>query len=167
LFSPGGGDAEAVLLRDSDAIYSRTSWYWWGPNTVFVNRGDAENSPMSGVLIENVRVEDSLPAFNPFRIELLTPAAGASFHDVTFTNIWIANFSTIREDWHNSKPLPFGIPNALFAVSPTRIFNVAFNNVTIAGHPMRDLVADPRIFNISRETIYNVTIDGINITDLI
>jgi len=30
LFSPGGGQAQAgVVLRNSDAIYARTSWYWW------------------------------------------------------------------------------------------------------------------------------------------
>lgn len=40
LFSPGGGSIETgVTLHDSDAIYTRTSWYWWGPNTVFVQRG--------------------------------------------------------------------------------------------------------------------------------
>lgn len=167
LFSPGGGDAEAVTLRDSDSIYSRTSWYWWGPNTVFVNRGDAANAPMSGVVIDNVRVEDTLPAFNPFRIELLTPEVGASFHDVTFANIWIANFSTIRQSWPDSKPLPLGIPNTLFAVAPAKIYNVAFNNVTIGGIPMRNLVSNQTIFNISIETISNVTIDGIVVTELI
>jgi hypothetical protein len=58
LFSPGAGVSMAgTALRDSDAIYTRTSWYWWGPNTVFVNRGpDAAGHAMSGASVENVRV---------------------------------------------------------------------------------------------------------------
>jgi hypothetical protein len=160
LFSPGGGSAEAgVVLRDSDAIYSRTSWYWWGPNTVFVNRGDAPGHAMSGVRVENVRVEDPRPAFNPFRLELLTPAAGATFRDITFVNITVQNFSTIRHTLGGRTPLPYGIPNSIFAAAPCSISNVAFDNVTIAGRPMRDLVRYPSIFNLSAGLV-NVTVDG-------
>lgn len=159
LFSPGGGDAEAVVLRDSDAIYSRTSWFWWGPNTAFVNRGDAAGQAMSGVRIVNVRVEDRRPAFNPFRIELLAPAAGATFNDVVFENISVANFSVIRRGFPAPVPLPYGIPNTIFAAAPARIFNLAFNNVSIAGLPMRELVCNPAIFNLS-EGLTNVTVDG-------
>ena len=167
LFSPGGGDAQAgVVLRDSDAIYTRTSWYWWGPNTVFVNRGDAPGHAMSGVRVEDVRVEDVYPAFNPFRIELLTPAAGAAFCNVSFTNVTVASASTIRADprVHPPLPLPHGIPNSIFAVAPARIFNVAFDNVTIAGVSMRALVRDATVFNLSAGLV-NVTVDGVDIYD--
>jgi hypothetical protein len=166
LFSAGAGVAmSGTVLRDSDAIYTRTSWYWWGPNTVFVNRGPAiAGRAMSGAIIENVRVEDRNPAFNPFRIEVLEPYAGAAFCNISFSNISVANFSTIREDplVHPALPLPHGIPNTIFAVAPARIYNVAFNNVTIAGVPMRELVRDKTIFNISAGLI-NVTVNGVDI----
>jgi hypothetical protein len=63
---------------------------------------------MSGAAIENVRVEDRFPAFNPFRIEVLEPFAGAAFCNISFTNIAVANFSTIRENplVHPALPLP-------------------------------------------------------------
>ena len=165
LFAVGGGEVEAGLaLRDSDAIYTRTSWYWWGPNTVFVNRGDAAGRPFAGVRIENVRVEDRLPAFNPFRIELLTPGVGAAFCNVSFANVSVANYSTIRENplVHPAQPLPHGIPNTIFAAAPASIYNVAFNNVSIAGIAMRDLVRDPTFFNLSAGLL-NVTVDGVDI----
>lgn len=166
LFSPGGGNAENVVFRDSDAIYSRTSWFWWGPNTVFVQRGAGQGVAMSGVRVENVRVEDPLPAFNPFRIELFASGVTAcTFRDVSFTNITVANFSTIRKDLAG-KPLPHGIPNTIFAAPQGRgdlvnISNVAFNGVTIAGIAMRDLISDPTIFNLSSGNLFNVTVDGV------
>ena len=170
LFSPGAGVAMAgTMLRDSDAIYTRTSWYWWGPNTVFVNRGpDAAGRAMSGAAIENVRVEDRFPAFNPFRLELLLPAAGAAFCNVSFTNISVANFSTIRSNplVHPPLPLPRGIPNTIYAVAPAAIYNVAFINVSIAGIAMRDLVRDPTVFNLSAGLV-NVTVDGVDINTLL
>ena len=165
LFSPGGGDEQSgVVLRDSDAIYSRTSWFWWagGSNTVFVQRGAAQGGVMSGVRVENVRVEDPLPAFNPFRIDLFAPGVTAgTFRDVSFTNISVANFSTIREDLAG-RPLPKGIPNALFAApgSAMNLTNVAFWNVSIAGQSMAALIRDPTVFNLSAGNLFNVTVDG-------
>jgi hypothetical protein len=169
LFSPGAGVSMAgTVLRDSDVIYTRTSWYWWGPNTVFVNRGpDASGHAMSGAAVENVRVEDRFPAFNPFRLEVLPPAVGAAFCNISFTNISVANFSTIRSNplVHPPLPLPHGIPNTIYAVAPSEIYNVAFNNVSIAGIAMRTLVRDPTIFNLSVGLV-NVTVDGVDINTL-
>jgi hypothetical protein len=166
LFSPGGGDEQSgVVLRDSDAIYTRTSWFWWagGSNTVFVQRGAAQGGVMSGVRVENVRVEDPLPAFNPFRIDLFAPGVTAgTFRDISFTNITVANFSTIREDLAG-RPLPKGIPNALFAApagGAVNLTNVAFWNVSIAGQSMAALIRDPTVFNLSAGNLFNVTVDG-------
>ena len=168
LFSPGGGQAQAgVVLRDSDAIYARTSWFWWngGGNNVFVQRGGAQGSVMSGVRVENVRVEDRLPAFNPFRIDLFSPGVTAgTFRDISFTNVSVANFSTIREDLAGN-PLPHGVPNALFA-APGRgmnITNVAFWNVSIAGQSMAALIRDATLFNLSAGNLFNVTVDGVQV----
>ena len=166
MFSPSGGDAEAgVTLQDSDAIYSRTSWYWWGPNTVFVQRGVADGQVMSGVTVANVRIEDPLPAFNPFRLDVFAGNGGPepasfSFRNITFRDISAANFSTIRQTQDGS-PLLHGIPNTIFAASATcNISNVAFINVTLAGRPMRTLVGDPTFFNLSAVGLFNVTVDG-------
>jgi hypothetical protein len=167
LFSPSGGSAEAgVTLRDSDAIYTRTSWYWWGPNTVFVQRGVSENQVMSGVNVDGVRIEDPLPAFNPFRLDVFPSTESSnslsfSFQNITFRNIVAKNFSTIRQGYPNPVPLPHGIPNTIFAASQAcNISNVAFVNVTIAGLPMSQLIHDPTVFNVSSVGLFNVTVDG-------
>jgi hypothetical protein len=164
LFSPSGGDAESVVLRNSEAMYSRTSWFWWGPNTVFVQRGAGQGATMSGVRVENVSVEDPLPAFNPFRLELFAEGVTeGTFKDISFTNISVANFSTIRKDL-KGKPLPHGIPNTIFAAPQgggVNISNVAFLNVTFAGIPMRELITDPTYFNLSTGNLFNVTVDGV------
>jgi hypothetical protein len=168
LFSPGGGQAQAgVVLRDSDAIYARTSWYFWnnGGNNVFVQRGGAQGSVMSGVRVENVRVEDPLPAFNPFRIDLFSPGVTAgTFRDISFTNVAVANFSTLRADLAGN-PLPHGIPNSLFAAPAAgmNLTNIAFWNVSIAGAGMAELVRDATVFNLSKGNLFNVTVDGVQI----
>ena len=166
LFSPGGGDAQAgVVLRDSDVIYSRASWFWWSGGSVFVQRGAAQGSVMSGVRVENVRVEDPLPAFNPFRLNLFGGGSTAStLRDISFSHITVANFSTIRQD-QSGRALPHGIPNTLFAAPGpgVNITNVAFTNVTIAGLPMLQLVADPSAFNLSSGNLFNVTVDGVQV----
>lgn len=174
LFSPGGGSIEAgVTLHDSDAIYTRTSWYWWGPNTVFVQRGVTDGQVMSGVVVDDIRVEDPLPAFNPFRLDVF-PSDGSpvpssfSFRNVSFRNIVVANFSTIRQGYPVPVSLPHGIPNTIFAASDTcNISDVSFVNVTLAGLPMRALVADPTVFNLSAVGLFNVTVDGEPIARLI
>ena len=166
LFSPSGGSVEnGVVLHDSDAIYSRTSWYWWGPNTVFVQRGVADGQVMSGVLVDDVRIEDPLPAFNPFRLDVF-PSDGSpvpasfSFRNIMFRNIVAKNFSTIRAN-QDQQPLPRGIPNTIFAASSTcNISNVSFENVTLAGFSMQDLIRDTTVFNLSSGGLFNVTVDG-------
>ena len=108
-------------------------------------------------------VEDPLPSYNPFFITMYNaggpPVTAASFQNVTFANIIVANFSTVRHTI-DGKPLPHGPPNMLFGSAACSISNVAFINVTIAGRPMLDWVHDPTAFNLSLDGLYNVSVDG-------
>jgi hypothetical protein len=165
IFSAGGGSPENVTLRDSDVIYARASWAFWSGGRIFCSRGAGNGAVMSGVVIDGVRVEDRLPTLNWLQIDETADGgplpASASFSNVVFANVVVANYSTVRKDLQGN-PLPHGIPNLLFAQSPAvNISNVAFVNVTLAGLPLRDAVNDPTIFNISAAgTLFNVTVDG-------
>ena len=168
IFTAGGGDAERVSLRDSDVIYARASWAWWSGGRIFCQRGAAAGSVMAGVLIDGVRVEDRLPSLNAFELDLTgdgAPTHDAAFADVTFRNVAIANWSTVRETL-GKQPLPFGLPNLLFAAGPRVVFrNIAFINVSIAGELMGTAVKDARKWNISAPTtLNNVTVDGVPLT---
>jgi len=111
-------------------------------------------------------VEDPLPAFNPFRIDLFSPGVTAgTFRDISFTNVTVANFSTIREDLAGH-PLPHGVPNSIFAApagGAMNITNVAFFNVSIAGQSMAALIHDATLFNLSAGNLFNVTVDGVQV----
>jgi hypothetical protein len=118
IFSAGGGDRQRVALRDSSVIYARASWAWWSGGRVFCQRGAATGVVMSGVAIDGVVVEDRLPSLNAFELNLAgdNPEGthDAAFADVSFSNIAVGNWSTVRETL-DKRPLPFGIPNLMFA----------------------------------------------------
>jgi hypothetical protein len=168
IFSAGGGVRERVSLRDSDVIYARASWAWWTGGRVFCQRGAVTGSVMAGVAVDGVRVEDRLPSLNAFEFDMTsggkTPAGAhdSTFADVTFRNIAIASWSTVRQTL-DGRPLPFGLPNLMFAAGHGVNFtNIAFENVTIAGEPLLDGACDNAAkWNCSAAaTLVNVTADG-------
>ena len=169
ILSAGGGDRERVTLRDSDVVYARASWAWWPGGRVFCQRGAVTGASMAGATVDGVRVEDRLPSLNAFEFDMTsgggkTPAGAhdAAFADVAFRNVAIANWSTVRETL-DKRPLPFGLPNLLFAAGQRVVFeNVAFENVSIAGEGVRaHACADAEKWNCSgAATLVNVTADG-------
>lgn len=119
---------------------------------------------MSGVAVNDVRCSDRLPTLNAFQFDMTSDDAAltdASFAIVTFNNVAFANWSTTRKTFEG-EPLPFGIPNLLFAGGRRVNFtNVAFNNVTIAGELMGVAFLSADKWNKSgAQTLINVTADG-------
>jgi hypothetical protein len=165
IFSAGGGDRERAALLDSDVIYARASWAWWSGGRAFCHRGAATGVSMSGVRVDSVRVEDALPSLNAMQFDLTgdgAPVHNASFENVEFRNVRVANWSQVRRTLAGA-PLPFGIPNKLFAAGPGVVFrNVAFINVTIAGERMGAGVGNALKWNVSGPgSLENVTVDGV------
>jgi hypothetical protein len=169
LFSAGGGSRERVALTDSTVIYARASWAWWSGGRVFCHRGAFSGVVMSGVEVNGVVVEDRLPTLNAFELDLTgdnggggAPVHDAAFAGVAFRNIAVANWSTVRKTL-GGRPLPFGIPNLMFAAGARVLFeNLAFDNVTIAGERVDVAgVGDAAKWNVSAAgTLVNVTVDG-------
>lgn len=166
IFTAGGGAAESVSLRDSDVIYARASWAWWTGGRIFCQRGASPGGAMTGVLIDGVRVEDRLPTLNAFELDMTgdgAPTHDAVFANVTFRNIVVANWSTIRETL-DKHPLPFGLPNLVFAAGRGVSFqSVAFVNVSVGGERMTAAgTHDAGKWNFSApSTLVNVTVDGV------
>ena len=159
IFTAGGGSTERVALLDSDVIYARASWAWWSGGRVFCQRCADACGTMAGVSVDGVRVEDGLPSLNAFELDL-TGGGAAVFANVSFRNVAVRNVSTMRETL-DKKPLPFGLPNLMYAVGPGAFDSVAFENVTIAGESIGVGFGDAAKWNVSkRGTRRNVTIDG-------
>jgi hypothetical protein len=159
IFTAGGGSAERVSLRDSDVIYARASWAWWSGGRVFCQRCKTACGTMAGVAVDGVRVEDALPSLNAFELDLT--GNGSVFANVSFRNIAVRNFSTVRETL-DKRHLPFGLPNLMFGVGVDAFMDVAFDNVTIAGASIARGFADAAQWNVSKpRTRRNVTIDGV------
>lgn len=115
---------------------------------------------MTGVDIDNVRVEDALPSLNVFELDM-TGGGGGLFANVSFRNVAARNVSTMRKTL-DGRPLPFGLPNYMFGVEAGAFQNIAFENVTIAGESIARGFADAAKWNVSkRGTRTNVTIDGV------
>lgn len=171
IFSASGGQRERVSLTDSAVIYARASWAYWTGGRIFSQRGAVSGSTMAGVTIDGVVVEDRLPSLNAFELDMTSdnpaPLSDASFADVTFRNIVIANWSTVRETLKR-EPLPFGIPN-LCVAGPGAVFrNVAFDNVSIAGQGMLQQIGDANKWSFSgASTLINVTVDGTPVRELL
>ena len=171
IFSAGGGQRESVSLTDSAVIYARSSWAFWTGGRIFSQRGAVSGSVMAGVTIDGVVVEDRFPSLNAFQIDMTSanssPLSDAAFANVTFRNIAIANWSTVRESL-DKQPLPYGIPNLCFAGPGAAFRNIAFDNVSIAGQNIADGLSDTNRWNFSESsTLINVTVDGTPFNEVI
>lgn len=168
-------------LQHSTAIYARASWAWWAGGRVFTHRTDFTDS-CHNVSIDSVWVEDVRPTLNAFQLQQSQP--GTSTTELSFTNVHVAAPSTVSACPGAGSsggaggsggcncvppcrpgPLPLGIPSVIAGASPTaNITNLSFNNVSVAGFPMRICLTPGSpaagLFNLSTSTVFNITIDG-------
>jgi hypothetical protein len=164
-FSAEGGDSEFSRLTNSDRIYKRSAWAWseGGVESVVGFRSATQGVRMAGIVVDGLRVEDPLPTYPAFTIHIPLPSDTPPGEDtnITFTNIVIVNFSTVRRA-RDGTPLPHGFPNQLRGESPTvNISAVQFWNVTMARMALADVIYDPTVWNISGgRSVMNVTVDG-------
>ena len=148
-----------TTLSDSDVIYSRASWAWWGGGRVFSHR---DTWSAANLTVERVRVTDPLPSFNAFQFASTGGAA-----DLVFRNVSVAAFSTVDScpAWAggcNCVPacgqgtLPDGVPNLLTGT----VQRVRFDNVTIAGQSIAAVLDSPAFNVTGNGTVVDVYVDG-------
>ncbi len=128
------GDRKLVV-EDCDVIYSRAKWHHWSGGRVFNLRAENDGPGGAGVVFRNINIEDPRPTLQQFFLCMTVPPpyakreAKSSAGDVSrvlFQNISIA------------APSVLGEPQMLWGNANARIRNLTFENLTLAGKPVRD-----------------------------
>jgi len=189
--SQGAGSCE---LRDSNALYHRNAFFSRKGGRVFSHRtapgGQTSfDFSVANVLIENFVFHDPHPTFNTFFLGTITPelrgdrnfAGNANkpnvLSNIAFNNVKIASASTMRvcDDAKGcgcvppiaeGGAMPYGLPNIMQGYSADNLItNISFNNVTIAGINVKDMLsgAVPGYWNVTTEYVNNIYADGVKV----
>jgi hypothetical protein len=150
-----------TTLSDSDVVYARASWAWWGGGRVFSQR---DTWSAEGLTVERLRISDPLPSLNIFQF-----ASSGHAADLVFRDVSIAAFSAERlcPAWGggcNCVPpcgaggaLPDGVPNLLTG----NVSNVSFDNITFLGGLSIATVLESPAFNVTRNgSVVDIFVDG-------
>ncbi len=128
------GDRKLVV-EDCDVIYARAKWHHWSGGRVFNIRAENNGEGGSGVIFRNINIEDPRPTPQQFFLCMTVPppysneakiSDAGDVSGVLFQNISIA------------APSVLGEPQVLWGQSDARIRNLTFENMTVAGKPVRD-----------------------------
>ena len=124
-----------LIVEDCDVIYSRAKWHHWSGGRVFNIRGENNGPGGSGVIFRNINIEDPRPTLQQFFLCMTVPppyakdgprAKAGGVSGIQFQNISIA------------APGVLGEPQLLWGLPDARIRDLTFENLTVAGKPMRD-----------------------------
>ena len=128
-----------MVVEDCDVIYARAKWHHWSGGRVFNMRGEGCGAGGAGVIFRNINIEDPRPTLQQFFVCMTMPTpyskdgeqrAAGDLSGILFQNISIA------------APSVLGEPQILWGQADARIRNLTFENLTLAGKPVRD----PRFF---------------------
>ena len=123
-----------LIVEDCDVIYSRAKWHHWSGGRVFNMRAENDGPGGAGVVFRNINIEDPRPTLQQFFLCMTVPppyskkeekSAVGDVSGVLFQNITIA------------APSVLGEPQLLWGQSDARIRNLTFENLTLAGKPVR------------------------------
>jgi hypothetical protein len=123
-----------LVVEDCDVIYSRAKWHHWSGGRVFNMRGEGGRTAGAGVIFRNINIEDPRPTLQQFFICMTVPEpysrnaekrAVGDLSGILFQNISIA------------APSVLGEPQILWGQADARIRNLTFENLTLAGKPVR------------------------------
>ncbi len=124
-----------LVVEDCDVIYSRAKWHHWSGGRVFNMRGEGDGAAGSGVSFRNINIEDPRPTLQQFFICMTVPKpygkegnkrGPGDLSGILFQNISIA------------APSVLGEPQILWGQPDARIRNLTFENLSLAGKPVRD-----------------------------
>lgn len=124
-----------LMVEDCDVIYARAKWHRWSGGRVFNMRGEGGGAAGAGVIFRNINIEDPRPTLQQFFVCMTMPMpysrdaekrGPGDLSGLLFQNIAIA------------APSVLGEPQILWGQPDARILNLAFENLTLAGKPVRD-----------------------------
>ena len=131
---PKLGDRKLVV-EDCDVIYARAKWHHWTGGRVFNMRGESDGTGGAGVIFRNINIEDPRPTLQQFFLCMTVPepyskdgarGGAGDLSGILFQNVSIA------------APSVLGEPQMLWGQADARIRNLTFENLTLAGKPVRD-----------------------------
>jgi hypothetical protein len=131
----GHRDGRQLVVEDCDVIYARAKWHHWTGGRVFNMRGEGGGAAGAGVIFRNINIEDPRPTLQQFFICMTVPKPyskdaeerrAGDLSGILFQNISIA------------APSVLGEPQILWGQADARIRNLTFENLTLAGKPVRD-----------------------------
>lgn len=123
-----------LVVEDCDVIYSRAKWHHWTGGRVFNMRGEGGGAAGAGVVFRNITVEDPRPTLQQFFLCMTVPQpysregemrTAGDLAGVRFQNIAIA------------APSVLGEPQLLWGHPQARIHDLTFDNLSLAGEPVR------------------------------
>ncbi len=123
-----------LVVEDCDVIYARAKWHKWSGGRVFNMRGEGEGEGGTGVIFRNINIEDPRPTLQQFFLCMTVPKSysndgakggAGDLSGILFQNISIAAPSVLDE------------PQMLWGQADARIRNLTFENLTLAGKPVR------------------------------
>jgi len=124
-----------LVVEECDVIYSRAKWHHWKGGRVFNMRGEGGGAAGAGVVFRNIHIEDPRPTLQQFFICMTMPKPyskegekrkAGDLSGILFQNITIA------------APSVLGEPQLLWGQPDARIRNLTFDNLTLAGKPVRE-----------------------------
>lgn len=124
-----------LVVEDCDVIYARAKWHHWTGGRVFNMRGEGGGAAGPGVIFRNINVEDPRPTLQQFFICMTVPPpysrhgesrAAGDLTGIRFENIAIAAPSVLCE------------PQLLWGHPDARIHDLTFDNLSLAGEPVRE-----------------------------
>ena len=127
-------EGRKLVVEDCDVIYSRAKWHHWSGGRVFNMRGESEGQSGGGVIFRNINIEDPRPTLQQFFLCMTVPepyskqakkGGAGNLSGIVFQSISIA------------APSVLGEPQILWGQANARIRNLTFENVTLAGKPVR------------------------------
>ena len=123
-----------LVVEDCDVIYARAKWDRWSGGRVFNMRGEGGGAAGAGVIFRNINIEDPRPTLQQFFICMAMPEpyskdaekrVAGDLSGILFQNISIA------------APSVLGEPQILWGQADARIRHLTFENLTLAGKPVR------------------------------
>lgn len=125
LFLQGANDGSTCTFRDITVIYHRAQWHWWSGGRIISMRETNPGTTISNVHIQNVLVEDPLPAFPPFYATMIDGTGDITLNNIIIDNVYQAHDGvSTTNDQLNGKP-----QNTLTGLDIARKWeNITFRN---------------------------------------
>lgn len=87
LFLQNVPDGSTCTFKNVTVIYQRAAWHWWDGGRIISFRQTPTSSTFSNIHVQNILVEDPLPAFPPFYAKMLSGTGSATMNNIVIENV--------------------------------------------------------------------------------